>query len=367
MLRKCIVLILSAGFAHAQSRVDLLQRVAQHYQTAENFEVKGTASALLPGTSWKVSYSFDTQGIQPAFLPLETHTSEMQDLYTMGGFVRTRKDPQASDPFPGKPLTMHPFGAYHRLTRRMLDADQTGTEAIVFDGRAHACEIIDASFDESPEFRPKSVIAHVRFWIDPAQLTVLREQRSFDGVDWTAEVTSYSFDQPVSAETVKSLQGLANRPKDRPEWVGRTLPDLTFQQLSGPSITLADLHGKPVLLEFWGSYCPPCKVAALHAQQLARRYRASGLMVVTLTQDNAEDARLWASHNHLNLPIVLDKAGAAFKAFDVNGIPVAILADANGKVVHYWTGFDDPAEMDTLLSTALEARPAAKANSPRLQ
>jgi len=67
MFRSCIVLILFAGSALAQSRVDLLQRVAHRYESADSFEVKGTASAHLPGTSWKVSYSFDAQGMQPAF------------------------------------------------------------------------------------------------------------------------------------------------------------------------------------------------------------------------------------------------------------------------------------------------------------
>jgi hypothetical protein len=100
MIRSCIVLILFAGSALAQSRVDLLQRVAHHYESADSFEVKGTSSAHLPGTSWKVSYSFDAQGMQPAFLPLDVHTSSMQDLESVGGFTHTRTDPHAIDPFP---------------------------------------------------------------------------------------------------------------------------------------------------------------------------------------------------------------------------------------------------------------------------
>ena len=363
MFRSCIVLILFAGSALAQSRVDLLQRVAHRYESADSFEVKGTASVHLPGTSWKVSYSFDAQGMQPAFLPLDVHTSSMQDLESVGGFTHTRTDPHAIDPFPDKPFSMDAFGAYQRLTKRMLDAKKIGTETITIDGSAHSCEIIDASYDDSPPFRPHSSITHRRFWIDPAGLIILREQRSSGSLDWTAEVTFFSFDQPVSAETVKALQCIANQPKDRPDWVGRALPDLTFQQLSGPPIKLTDLLGKPVLLDFWASYCPPCKVATLHAQELAERYQTSGLRVITFTQDNADDAKLWAAYNHVTLPIVLDQDQTAFKAFDVNGIPVTILADGNGKIVHYWIGFDDPAEMDAVLSTTLKAHTTSAASS----
>jgi peroxiredoxin len=358
MIRSCIVFMLFAGSALAQSRVDLLQRVAQHYESANSFEVKGTASALVPGSSWKVSYSFDAQGMQPTFLPLDARTSSLKDLESVGNFTRIRIDPHASDPLPDKPFSMEPFGTYHRLTQRILDATKVGSETIIIEGHAHTCEIIDASFDDSPQFRPHSSTAHRRFWVDPAELVVLREQRHSSGLDWTADVTFFSFDHPVSAETVEALRNFAKQPKDRPDWVGRALPDLTFQQLSGPPIKLADLQGKPVLLDFWGSYCPPCKVATLHAQELAKIYQTSGLTVITFTQDNADDARLWAAYNHVTLPIVLDKDETAFKVFDVNGVPVTIFADENGKIVHYWTGLDDVTEMDAVLSTTLKAHGA---------
>jgi peroxiredoxin len=355
MIRLCIVFMFFGGTAVAQSTVQLLKRVAQHYASAKSFEVQGTASALLPKTSWKVGYSFDAQGVQPTFLPLDVHASSLKDLVTVGAPTHIRIDPQAKDAFPEKSFaSMEPFGTYQQLTNRIVDATQTGSETINVDGHAHACKIIDASFDSSPEFRPHSTTEHRRFWVDPAELVVLREQRTLDNLDWTADVTRYTFDQPVSAETVQALRDIAQQPRDRPEWVGRALPNLTFQQLSGPPIKLIDLRGKPVLLDFWESYCPPCKVATLHAQELAKNFRDSGLTVITFTQDNADDARLWAAYNHVTLPIVLDKDEAAFKAFDANGVPILILADENGKVVHYWTGFDNPAEMDAVLTTALK-------------
>lgn len=358
MIRSCIVLILFAGSALAQSRVELLQRVAHHYGSANSYEVKGTASALMPGTSWKVSYNFDTHGMQPAFLPIDVHTSSMKDMTSLGGFTHTRTDPHATDPFPNKQFPLESFGTYHFLMKRLLDAQKIGTESITVEGHAHDCEIIDAKYDNSPQFRPHSVIAHRRFWVDPTQLIVLREQRSFDGMDWTAEVLFFSFDQPVRPETVKALQKLENLPKDRPDWAGRTLPNLTLRQLSGPPIRMADLRGKPVLLDFWGSYCGPCKPATLHVQELAQRYRTSGLTVITITEDNAADAKLWAAYNHVNLPIVLDQDHTVFRTFDVNGIPDTVLADEDGKIVHYWTGYSDPTEMDAVLSTLLKLHPA---------
>ena len=144
-----------------------------------------------------------------------------------------------------------PFGGYQSVMLHMLDASKVGTEMIALDGHTHACDIVDVTYDTSPEFRPHSEVAHHRLWIDPQELTVLREQAPFGGLNWTADITSISFDQSVSTETLKALEGIQKQPKDRPDWIGKPLPNITVEPLSGPAINLADLRGKPVLLDFW--------------------------------------------------------------------------------------------------------------------
>jgi hypothetical protein len=65
----------------------------------------------------------------------------------------------------------------------------------------------------------------------------------------------------------------------------------------------------------------------------------------------------------VNLPVLLDPDGKAFKAFDVQGVPVAILVGENGKVVHYWVGLDDLSAMDSVLSATLQAPPFSAGGS----
>ncbi len=161
------------------------------------------------------------------------------------------------------------------------------------------------------------------------------------------------------------LKRTAADPQDRPQWIGRTLPNLALSQLGGASVNLRETRGQTVLLDFWDSYCGPCTIATRHAQDLENRYRSSGLEVLTLTRDTARDAKLWADHYHVNLPILLDPNGAAFKAFDVQGVPVTILIDANGRVVHYWIGLEDPAQIDSIVSATLQAQPAVHSGSGR--
>jgi thiol-disulfide isomerase/thioredoxin len=113
------------------------------------------------------------------------------------------------------------------------------------------------------------------------------------------------------------------------------------------------------LLDFWGSYCAPCKAATLHAQELGERYKPAGLTVVTFTKDNTDGAKLWAAHNHVTLPIVVDRDKGAFSAFNIDGIPEVVFAGADGKVIHFWIGLENPAAMDTILRKALSESAAA--------
>jgi cytochrome c biogenesis protein CcmG, thiol:disulfide interchange protein DsbE len=365
MFKSCaILLVFGASSLFAQSRVDLLQRVADRFTNANTFDVKGTASAVIPGSSWRATYEFETQGAQPAFLPLSVRGPSTKVISTVGKFTETRIKTDATDPKPQRNFMMAPFGRYNDLVRRLTDAQKIGTEIIIVQGHAHSCEIIDAVYDFSPEFKPHSQIVHKHFSIDPSEMLVLREtQSSSDGMEWTADVASTSFDLPPSEGMVQALKDFAAQAKDRPDWIGRSIPDLTLTQLSGSSMSLTGLRGKPILLDFWGSYCGPCRLTTLHAQELANKYKPSGLIVLTLTQDTAKDAKLWTDYYRVSLPVLLDPNGAAFKAFDVQGVPVTIFIDENGKVVHYWVGLDDPSAMDTVLSATLQAHPVPAAGS----
>jgi peroxiredoxin len=365
MFKSCVVLLaLGASSLFAQSRVDLVQRLADRFKNANSFDVKGTASAVIPGSSWRATYDFETQGAQPAFLPLTVRDPSMKVISTVGKFTAAQVNADAKDPKPQRSFIMLPLGRYNDIARRLIDAQKIGTETITVHGRAHSCEIIDAVYDTSPEFKPHSQTMHKHFSIDPSDMSVLREtQPSGDGMEWTADVTSTSFDLPPSQAMVQALRDFAAQAKDRPDWIGRSIPDLTLTQLSGPSVSLVGLRGKTILLDFWGSYCGPCRLTTLHAQELANRYKSSGLTVLTLTQDTAQDAKLWTNHYNVNLPVLLDSDGAAFKAFDVQGVPVTILVDESGKVVHYWVGLDDPSSVDSVLSATLQGHPVSAVGS----
>jgi cytochrome c biogenesis protein CcmG, thiol:disulfide interchange protein DsbE len=360
MMRSCLALLaFGASSLFGQSRVDLLQRVASHYENADSFDVRGTASALIPGSSWEVSYDFETEAAQPWFVPLNTRGPSMQEISIGRQATQKRVRADARDPEPQRDFDLIAFGRLNDLAAHLIDAQKVGTETINVRDRVHSYEIIAAVYDMSPKFKPHSLTVRKTYWIDPSDLSVLRVTQSADGLKWTADVTSISFDQPPSDAMIQALKRFAAQATNRPEWIGRSMPDLTLAQLAGSPVGLRGLRGRAVLLDFWASYCGPCRRTTLHAQELAERYRSAGLTVLTLTQDTPRDARLWADYYHVNLPVLLDPDGAAFKAFDVQGVPVAILIDKDGKVVRYWVGLDNPTAMDPIVSATLQVVPAA--------
>lgn len=357
-----VILSFAASSLVAQSRVDLLQQVAKHYNDADSFRVTGTATSAIPGTSWRVSYEFVTEGAQPSFLPLNVRQSSPRVISSVFKMTESLAVPGGTDPRPHGGFGLVPMGQYNAIALRLISAQKVGTEMVTVDGQSHDCEIIDAEYDYSPSFKPKSMIEHKHFWIDPAELVVLRETRPMadhPGSEWTGQVTSFSFNQPPSEMMVAALQRFAAHPKERQDWLGRPAPDLVVQQLSGPPIKLASLRGKPLLLDFWGSYCGPCRRATLHAQELKSRFKSSGLIVLSLTQDTAADARAWAKYNNIKLPILLDTDGSAFRSFDIKGVPEAILIGADGKIAHYWVGSNDPASMDSAIAESLRTSSSA--------
>jgi peroxiredoxin len=354
MIRTSLFLLaFAASSLAAQSRVDLLHNVEDHYANADTFVIKGTGSAVMPKTSWRVTYDFETQGVQPAFLPLNMRDPSLQVIALIGNMKVTLAVPGATDPKPQGPFGLAPLGQYNTITRRLIAAKKVGDETITLQGHSYSCEIVDATYDFSPDFKPNSIIVHKRYWISPADLIVLRETRPMTGFEWVGDVTQFSFNQPPSDRMIAQLKRMDALPKDRPDWVGRPMPTLTLNQLSGAPVDLASLRGKPLLLDFWGSYCAPCRRATLHAQDLQKQYSSAHLTVLTFTQDSAADARLWTSYNHIDLPVLLDPDGVAYKAFDVTGVPVAILIGADGKVAHYWVGLLNPASMDSVIAQTL--------------
>jgi len=115
-------------------------------------------------------------------------------------------------------------------------------------------------------------------------------------------------------------------------------PLVALEQLNGPAkgrpLGLGDLRGKAVIVNFWASWCVPCKDEAPFLQQTYERYRDRGLVVLGInSQDLRDDARGFVDRFDLTYPVVFDGRRQALKAWGIRGFPETFFVDRRGKLV----------------------------------
>lgn len=150
------------------------------------------------------------------------------------------------------------------------------------------------------------------------------------------------------------------KPKDA-ALVGQTAPDFTLDVVANEGalgqtgkIQLSELRGKPVLLDFWASWCTACRTETPLVNKLAQRYRDRGLVVIGVDTDEPEPQTFpWKVARGLAYPIVFDGGNAASAQYGVTSLPTLVLVSRSGTVLAVRIGVTDDAELDALVKQAL--------------
>jgi cytochrome c biogenesis protein CcmG/thiol:disulfide interchange protein DsbE len=121
--------------------------------------------------------------------------------------------------------------------------------------------------------------------------------------------------------------------------VGFAAPDLTLQTLDGETVALSELRGQAVLINFWASWCPPCRNEMPAIQQVYEEYRDEGFTVLAVNSQEQE-ARVVAFAEPLGLtfPILIDRDGSVFDAYQVAVLPTTFFVDRAGVIQGVTTG-----------------------------
>ena len=124
--------------------------------------------------------------------------------------------------------------------------------------------------------------------------------------------------------------------------------------LAPTSVGTDELKGHAVVLDFWATWCGPCKAEAPILDRVASRYREKGLVVIGInTSDGEGEGAAWAKAHHLSYPIAFDGDQGAAKAYGVESLPTLVVISKTGKIVARRTGVTDGEELERLVNQAL--------------
>ncbi len=114
--------------------------------------------------------------------------------------------------------------------------------------------------------------------------------------------------------------------------VGQSLPKLSVQWLDKKPET----EGKPMIVEFWATWCPPCRSSIPHLNEIYTKYKDQGLQIVGITDEDRAKIKKFEKEVPIEYAVALDANGKYAKPFGIQGIPHAVLVDKTGKIV--WEG-----------------------------
>jgi peroxiredoxin len=121
--------------------------------------------------------------------------------------------------------------------------------------------------------------------------------------------------------------------------VGEQAPDFELETLDGETVKLSDLQGKAVLVNFWATWCKPCRDEMPAIQSVYDRYRNQGFEVVGVNiAETPVSVRGFVRQQELDFPIVLDRDRAVTRQYNIGPIPSSVFLDKNGEVVRKHDG-----------------------------
>lgn len=169
----------------------------------------------------------------------------------------------------------------------------------------------------------------------------------------------------IAIYTTNSYNAKANIAKDTPQ-AGQTVPapspataednspgnqqsnetfdlmkdyDFTLEDLEGNQVTLSELKGKKVFLNFWATWCPPCKAEMPDMEKLYQETKESDLVILAVNVgEDKKTVQDFIANNNYNFPVLLDTKGDVSRLYQVSGIPTSYFIGTNGLLDSGHTG-----------------------------
>ena len=144
--------------------------------------------------------------------------------------------------------------------------------------------------------------------------------------------------------------------------VGKPAPDLSIQTLNGKgTVSIQSLSGKIAVIDFWATWCAPCRVVVPKLGALQARYGAQGLNVLGVSTEDAQDVALFAQRMDVRYAVAVDKHAQTTRSYGVVSLPTLVVIDKRGIVRDVAVGYDssEDARLESSVRSLLAERAPA--------
>ena len=145
----------------------------------------------------------------------------------------------------------------------------------------------------------------------------------------------FTFTPPKNAKLVEFLN-LAGA--QTASLLGKPAPEIALKTLDGDVVNLSRLRGSFVLLDFWASWCPPCREELPAIAKLSEEYKERGLVVLGMNDEGRATAKGYLLSAHLTLPTLDDGKQTTHRDYRIRAIPTIILINRDGVVIKHFRG-----------------------------
>lgn len=135
---------------------------------------------------------------------------------------------------------------------------------------------------------------------------------------------------------------------------GKPAPNFTSAALSGGKTALTDYAGDVIVVNFWATWCPPCKAEMPGINAFYERHQADGLVVLAVNARESESlVRPFIEANQFTFPVLLDPAGSVVNQYQVRSFPTTVIIDRDGIVRHVQIGLISEEELESIVAPIL--------------
>lgn len=376
----------SAGARREVAARRALQGVTDRYRTMRGYHLEGRGETRLTssqGENLNVS-SVRFLVSRPNRYASEIHTREMTTRMVLDGDSVWTALPEMGqyqvqlysvlrDGMDSTSLVRQfdPAAEYGQLLEGVLGVKPLGRDTVHTNAGVVACERYAVTNSQSVQ-TGEGVKVHPRvLWVDPTTRMVLLDSVRIDqqhpklGAITSVNITRMVVARPdpvfaadafrfQAGGDLKRVRRFMRRSPEHTALEGRPASDFTLQTLADAKpVRLSDLKGSVVLLDFWATWCGPCRGWLPIVAKAQRDYAAKGLKVFAVNERESETkVRDYLAKQKLDVPVLMDPSGAVGTQYRANSIPLTVIVGRDGNVVRVMVGLHGEDDLKDVLYEA---------------